>query len=191
MKLQLAFDINLELTAIERIASKYIPDNIHFVFTPGKRYPVIDKTKYTNSVLSKEPFMAYKCVPCVVVLLLKHVYHMTWDDRDLFESNPLLETNGENYIDKYYLDSDDGEIVEYFMSNISKKDKSKIIEEVQNLFATSGMFRHIANYKDHVFSMLHEDKILILNVEGHIKELRYQELLDNTIEEGEREWETR
>lgn len=190
MKVQIAFDINLELIGIESIFNKYVKDDETFIFTSGKRYPVIDKSKIDkNEMISREPFMVYKCVPCVVLLLLRKVYEITWDEKDLFEYNPLMD-HGENYIEKYSLSESSENVIEMFIPTISNKDKYKIIAEVNNIFGTSGIFRHIATYKDHVFEIDHEDKVFLLNVIGHIKELRYQELLDNTTE-GEEEWTRR
>ena len=185
MKVSIAFDINDDLQSIERIADKYVKGDDSFLFIPSSRYPLESKLNLDKKidVVSKQPYLPYKCVPCVVHLLLKHAYELTWDERDLFEYNPLLE-DSKNLVEEYSLNDTDMAVIQSYFPDISVDDALVIEEEVRELFYKSGMFRQLASFKDNVFDVEHEDKLIILTVLGHIKELRYNELLENE-DEGE------
>lgn len=184
MKVSIAFDINDDLKGIESIADKYIKGDKSFLFIPSARYPLENKLNIDSKmdIVSKEPYLPYKCVPCVVHLLLKHAYELTWDERDLFEYNPLME-DGTNLVEEYSLNESDMSIIQTYFPDITVDDAVTIENEVRELFYKSGMFRHLASYKDNVFDVEHEDRLIHLSVLGHIKEYRYNELLEN--EEGE------
>lgn len=184
MKVSIAFDINDDLQNIEQIVDKYVKSDESFLFIPSSRYPLKTKLNIDKKleIVSKEPYLPYKCVPCVVHLLLKHTYEATWDEKDLFEFNPLLE-NCQNLIEEYSLNETDMSIIQSYFKGITVDDAVDIEEKVKELFYKSGMFRQLANYKDNVFDVDHEDKLIIFSVLGHIKELRYNELLENEEEE--------
>lgn len=187
MKVSLAFDINVYLHKCEEIADKYIKGNPLFKFVPWHRYPINglkmedrqEMIKVQEGVIREEPYLPYKCIPIVNSLLLWYIYDTTMVDIESFRRNLIYKKNGVDYYKLYMLHMDPLEIIRYYIDGISDTDTLVIENEIKNMFENSKMKRYVAPYVDYVFDFNTDEKIIILNVIGHIKEIRYDETLRN------------
>lgn len=183
MKLNLAVDINLQLTRCEEIANKYIYGHDGFLFVPGIRYPINglspdkrDKIlKLANGTVSKVPYIPYKCMPCAKALLLWWLHGDTMKEIELFKTNPLYVKGKENYYYKYMLNMTTEEIIRHYIEDITDKDLLVIDNEIMNIYEASGIKRMFAQYIDHLYEIEDEDRILVVKTIGHIKEKRFEE----------------
>lgn len=188
MNLNLAVDINLQLTRCEEIANKYIYGHDGFLFVPGTRYPVNglspekrDKImKLANGVVSKTPYMPYKCMPCVKALLLWWLHGDNIKEIELFKTNPLYIKGKENYYHKYMLNMTTEEVIRHYIEDITDKDLLVIDNEVMNIYEVSGIKRMFTRYIDNLYEIDDNDRILIVKAIGHIKELRFEEALEQS-----------
>ena len=165
MKVKYAFDVNIMLLKCEEIANKYIAGDELFRFIPGYRYPInglpINKRskldELDKNIISKTPYLPYKCIPCVNTLLLWQCYEDTILDQSLFKINPISSKKELNYLKLYMLNMDSNEIIRHYIEEISDSDT------------------------DHVFELNSDDRLFVLSILGHIKEIRYEELLNNKL----------
>lgn len=189
MKVKYALDVNIMLLKCEEIANKYIAGDELFRFIPGYRYPInglpINKRskldELDKNIISKTPYLPYKCIPCVNTLLLWQCYEDTILDQSLFKINPISSKKELNYLKLYMLNMDSNEIIRHYIEEISDSDTIVFENEVMNIYEQSGLKRLITPYTDHVFELNSDDRLFVLSVLGHIKEIRYEELLNNKL----------
>lgn len=177
MQIRIAIDINMDLIPLEDVARQYQEQCDRFVFTANERYPIIniEKLKSTED-LRTSPYLPYMCVPCVVSLLLYNIYDDTIMTPTLFRRNPYVNSNV-NFYDEYLLNMEPEEIVKEYMPNMPDAEAAKFVSDAEMLYKKY-VKSYVSKYLDHVFKINHESKLLIIEILGDIKELRFDELAD-------------
>lgn len=187
-KINIAFDINLDLRKAEEILDKYVETDEFSLFVPNKRFPIPYRTKTTNpDIIRNVPYIPYKCMGAVNSLILYFIYGDTIQDIEPFRRNPYLSSSF-NYIKSFMLNYRDDEIVREYVPHMTDDDVAKLINEA-NVIYKKYIKPYITPYINYVFDTEFEERIYLVKILGHIEAIRFKELegrLPDYKEEGGR-----
>lgn len=173
-------DFEPEISYIEAVFNKYIPDDKHLLFTIGRRYPLdtVDKVKIPSDLIKyirHIPYHPYKCVKFIEYCILSEMYNNS-PYYKLFEGSRLIPTKGKCFTE--YCPYSPEDILTWAIepSELLIEDKDRIVTLVNSI--TNKVLKLLSNYNSNIISFNDENDYIAIQVGEEIGLYRYKEAIE-------------
>lgn len=179
---QISFVIDLEpeLTSLEILFNKYIPDDPLHLFCIGRRFPLngVEKSqldpKY-HAYLSHLPFYPYKCIKYVEACIIADAYNQS-PYYEYFDRNKLIPNGGVSFTDFCKYDFEDLLTWSIDKNELLIDDTDAMINVVSRIVSKVSKF--LEPYANRLITLNLESEIVIVNIGEDIGIYRYNEALE-------------